>query len=271
MLTLQKKIINSFFMLLLGMAITQLNSLGALAYTSNQIIIEAHCPTIDVTTDSKGYAFFSGENIQYLNKIGEPNLPYLVHKVLLPPGTDLSTVRVSVSDVEFIDIEGSWDVRPVPPPVLRKDKKKIVLWPTDGTYLAGKKIQIYQQESFFPISIVGDTRSGQIRNWLILDVPVSSFRYNPVKNGLQRLKYARFIISFESLKGRSSPTLKNDILDDQIGLEYVKRVAVNFESCTILPGEFFKINGISTKSRLCNNHNEFNCIWFFSIGKFHQQ
>ena len=52
-------------------------------------------PAIAVSKDDAGITKFSGENIQFLARSGEPALPFQVLRLLLPPDADPGSVNAS--------------------------------------------------------------------------------------------------------------------------------------------------------------------------------
>lgn len=63
---------------------------------ADQITIDIPDVEVNVVRDADAYARFSftDERIQFVSRTGEPAIPYLILKALLPPGADLSTVDV---------------------------------------------------------------------------------------------------------------------------------------------------------------------------------
>jgi len=62
--------------------------------------------------DANGLAAFSGTDVQRIGQTGEPSLPCQSIRVLLPPDTDLSTVRAIITGCEWTGIDGEWDIPP---------------------------------------------------------------------------------------------------------------------------------------------------------------
>ena len=63
----------------------------------NEIRVKLPIAAAAVTLDEQsGVAHFTGVDLQYLEKSGEPAIPYQVIKVLLPPDADLATLVAPV-------------------------------------------------------------------------------------------------------------------------------------------------------------------------------
>lgn len=151
---------------------------------------------VPVAGDPEGYATFSDKNIQYLNQGGEPALPYQVVKLLLPPDADLATVSISLEASAFEELAGIWKIRPTPPESTWDGTKVITVWPSGKTIVDGRDIEIYNVDALFPTNVLGETSSGQMRQWQLLEVPVASYRYNPVSKRLYRLAETELVVTF---------------------------------------------------------------------------
>ena len=125
------------------------------AALADQITIDIPDVEVSVTKDTDGYARFSftDDRVQFISKTGEPAIPYLILKALLPPGADLSTVdaqieRSAVSS-DAVQSGETWEVKPTPPPATWDGEKVIVLdeEPDDNPYATSIR---------FPYDIVGE-------------------------------------------------------------------------------------------------------------------
>jgi len=180
-------------------------------------------PTVSVAIDAEGYATFSDESIQYLNQGGEPALPYQVVKLLLPPDAVLATASVSLEVPGFEELAGTWEIRPTPPESTWDGTKVITVWPSGKTILDGRDVDIYNVDALFPTSILGETSSGQMRQWQLLEVPVASYKYNPVSKRLYRLAEAELVVTFTRTGELPSGSV------DRLLEGNVKRLTANFQ------------------------------------------
>ena len=199
----------------------------SVAAIAEQITVNVPCWPVAVAKDSEEYAEFSGENIQYLTQSGEPALPYHIIKVLLPPNADLATVSVSVKSKKFEEMVGVWTVRPTPPLAPQDGKKGDVIWPEGKTIVNGRDVNIYGRDKSFPEHFIGRIHTGQMRKWKIVEIPVTSYQYNPVTKKLYLLTQSALTVNFEG-KPLVASALKT-ILADRIGEGRVKNLTVNFE------------------------------------------
>ncbi|MCP4348991.1 MAG: hypothetical protein GY795_26220 [Desulfobacterales bacterium] len=87
---------------------------------ADQITIDLPAVDVTVSKDADGYAKFSFSDpergsVQFISRTGEPAIPYLIVKALLPPGADLATVEVDIKreDVSSEAVQGGdeWEVK----------------------------------------------------------------------------------------------------------------------------------------------------------------
>jgi len=199
---------------------------------ADQITIDIPSVEVTVSKDADGYArfSFSDERIQFISKTGEPAIPYLVIKALLPPGADLSTVDVQIERAavtsDAVQSGATWEVKPTPPPSTWDGTKVITLdeEPAENPYSVSIR---------FPYEIVGTIGSGTIWDkgvgeWQIIDIPVALFHYNPVTKGLFTLNSTQAVITFEHNPAKRSESIPAVSSPSQIE-QRLKQLVVNFD------------------------------------------
>ena len=95
------------------MAVLALATTGTAAATAYRIPIDA--PTISAETDAEDVTVLACPGCQRLSRAGEPDVPWKVMTVLLPPDAALGTVSVFLEDVQVEMIPGAGTIRPAPP------------------------------------------------------------------------------------------------------------------------------------------------------------
>lgn len=196
---------------------------------ADEITIQMPTKDIIVTEDAEGYARFTGEDILYLSQSGEPALPYQLIKVLLPPKADLSTVSVSMEDKLIEGVSGEWEVRPAPPAATYDGTDIVIFWPEGKTIINKRDIGIYEKDAFFPTDLIGDVKTGLIRKWRLVDIPIALYQYNPANKKLYHLIEGTLVVKFTSLLAVRSAHEADMVYADRIGEDIVKKLAVNFE------------------------------------------
>jgi len=132
---------------------------------------------------------------------GDPDLPGFSFKVLLPPETDLSTLKLnySLKIPEIIKPD-----KPIIPesPVFTFDEQgnKVFYWGEDKDIVEDKNLNTYQKDAFYPDKAVQLSRTGQKRNLKIATITVFPYQYNPVKNELVLNKEVDFTLKYGNQK-----------------------------------------------------------------------
>ncbi|MCP4108429.1 MAG: hypothetical protein GY749_23275 [Desulfobacteraceae bacterium] len=174
---MQKKSLILFSLILLVCVVSGISASSVMA---DQITIDIPDVEVNVTKDADGYAkfSFSDDRIQFISKTGEPAIPYLIVKTLLPPGADLSTVQVEIKRdaVMSNEIGDTWEVRPTP---------ALAAW--DGEKVIILDDNAYNSDGLFPETLVSNISTGAIWEWQFTDIPIALFQYNTVTKELDSI------------------------------------------------------------------------------------
>lgn len=176
-----------------------------------------------------GMVEFSGPSMAFLADPGQPDVPFLLLKVLLPPEADLSSVQVDICDAMLEPVLDSVMVQPAMPPVTWDGENEITLWPEDRDIQDGKDMAVYSASLPFPADPVFPIRTGEIRGWKVVDVPVALFHFHPLQESLVKLVGANLHISYTEA-GRPLFSGSSDTGHDRIAEDMVKDAVVNFGS-----------------------------------------
>ncbi len=183
--------------------------------------------TIEVLQGAGNNATFVCEDAQYLSKSGEPQIPWKLMTVLLPPNADMATVSCSIVSAEYETIEGVWEVAPAPPILSRDaDGNEIVIWPAGKTIVDGRDTDIYSADALWPAEDVQLIGKGRLRSWRLAEIAVPLVCYNPVSGELQRLIQAEISVDCDK-KGKANANKGRK-------LGRIKKLAVNFDSAVDL-------------------------------------
>lgn len=167
-------------------------------------------PKISVTVNkaTDGTADFSAKS--HFGAGGEPMLPVQTVQVMLPPSTDLSTVKVSLCEVKTSAVEGTWDIKPVPPVSSASSSGEI--WPKGAKVVNGYDQNIYRENAYFPKSHIRQISAGGKRVWNLVDVVISPYQYNPVTKKLRRLEAGSIVVTFSEKAAKGGAATKSDSL-----------------------------------------------------------
>lgn len=206
-----------------------------ISFTDNQ--------EIDIRRNSSGMAVFSGKDLQYLTRSGEPSIPFKIIRVLLPVTADLSTLKVELRKNHLSTISNDFEVKPMPPITTWIDKKLVNIWPEGRTIENGRDVGVYQKDAFFPADLLGKISSGKLRQWKIVNIPVALIQYNPNSKKIKRLDRADLEIHFDYESREAAVSL----IPDTIGIGRVKEIVINFEDAA--PGYLYPPRNLETSSQ----------------------
>jgi len=123
---------------------------------------------------------------------GQPRLPNPMVTYALPPDADLTTVAVTVDDVDVIEFSLDLPVRPAPP--WRTSADAVPFYGDAKTIVEGKDMAVYGRDADFPASPVCIDTVSQMRRWKLVRVVLSPALYNPVQGALKQISRLVFTI-----------------------------------------------------------------------------
>ncbi|MBN2211839.1 MAG: hypothetical protein JW709_10635, partial [Sedimentisphaerales bacterium] len=178
---------------------------------------------------------FVCEDVYFLNKVGEPQIPWAMVTILLAPEADLETLAVSVNNANYTPAEGQWFLVPTPPSYTwREDGTKITIWPEGVNRQSGEDTGIYQTNAFWPAESARLADAGMIRTYKVAQVAVPLGRYNPVSGAIQLLDNIDINLDYTNPAPAGSARSAASVISDPIGREWVSSMAANFTSMSSL-------------------------------------
>ena len=182
--------------------------------------------TIDLDKIAQGrVAFADNKKILWLSQSGEPDIPWKVVTVLLPPRAKLSTVEAQLQTVYESAVE-SQDLPSVPAKATWIDGKEVIVWPEGKNIVDGRDVDIYERDAFWPPVDTQIVSTGKKRQWKVARIAVPMVRYNPVTGQIKTLISADSQIDFAKLpKG-----LMKKRKADRVGRPFIKKLAANFDA-----------------------------------------
>ncbi|MBK9579742.1 MAG: fibronectin type III domain-containing protein [Fibrobacterota bacterium] len=173
---------------------------------------------------SNGTARFQGVGLAGAS--GTPALPKYTLSFLLPPGTDPRTVSVRIDGLKEENLPGSYDVAPIP--ALSTQGREY--WPAHARISKGRDLNVYQKNAFTPANHLGRIRFGRMGAYMVAEVDIHDYLYNPVTGQLRRLVDGTVSIQIASpartasLAGAAIAGTANRKLADQL-----RGLVVNFD------------------------------------------
>ena len=212
---------------------------AAAADDTDEIIISLPQWDVSVQRDAAGFARFRGKHLQQIGETGEPSIPYQVVTVLLPPNVDLATLKARVISPQWEEVGGEWDIPPIPPVATCDGEKVLVMWPEGKNIVGGKDMDVYTTDADFPAEPIGRVDTIVMRKWNMAQVFYATYSYNPVEKALHRLSGDSLEITFDRTESQPVPS-------DNIGIEQVKQLAINFDEAV---GEYYVLFAKSSPGR----------------------
>jgi len=193
-------------------------------------------PTQTVSVQSlKGKAVFNCERLTGFP--GRPRLPLQSVSFILPEDADLKTVKVVLSNVKDEILSGYWDVDPAGPYLIGDNNE---IWPTGIKYAHGKDTSVYSSNAYFPANYYGRVTAGKARKFIVANVEISPYRFNPVTRKLRRITSASLTVSFVKDSTYTPPKYRKTFSSPEIKRLYsLKEHTVNLKKMDKAKFEFY--------------------------------
>lgn len=141
---------------------------------AGEMDIRLNAPHYSFKKDDKGRIVLYVSGWSKCGQPGEPSLPALFQRYLLPPDADVSTVTLRIVSIS----ERSMDMGKIAPtPIMLADGKS-------SDWEDGENPDAYSSDRFFPSSAVEIVGTGAAGRWRFVRIRFSPFRYNPHKGRL---------------------------------------------------------------------------------------
>lgn len=179
------------------------------------------------------------------SQAGQPDIPWQLVTVLLPPQADLDSITLRLDAAEYDALEGIWEIEPAPPMATRDEEgNETLLWPIGRIIEDGRDAAIYNTDAFWPVEKAQVVHAGRLSQWQLVELAVPLVQYNPVKGRLKELISADVIVDFARIgSGKANaPGQNGTALSSGRGRSRVRGMAVNFaavaeEYDSVLSGE----------------------------------
>ncbi|MBO5810687.1 MAG: T9SS type A sorting domain-containing protein [Bacteroidales bacterium] len=121
--------------------------------------------------------------VQY-GEIGAPSMPYYSVRLLLPQGTEASSVEVYFSD--FVEVEGEYDLYPI---------QKFVSYSSADTLPFSKNEEIYAIKSELPKQAHTDVKTHYLNGYAFAFLNFTPLRYVPSTGKMRYAKIVKVIVN----------------------------------------------------------------------------
>ena len=187
----------------------------------------------DFVLDEKGRQKPVIKGFANISSPGDPDLPSITLNVLVPPDTDVNSIKLVIINEELYEEEGTYDIAPSGPANFKPDIEGVATyedWIKDKEYIVdGYNTKVYSTDALFTSESVRILPPKQMRKWLFVPVQFYPLRYNPVKKTLTRTGYIKAHIEAPRIQGATN-IVYNALLMDNLFDEDAKRMFVNYKS-----------------------------------------
>ncbi|MFO7990990.1 MAG: PQQ-binding-like beta-propeller repeat protein [Thermoplasmata archaeon] len=139
---------------------------------------------------------------------GKPALPVRHYKLLLQPGTDISSVSVDLVSKNQTVLKGDFFYKPTPPPA------SSVFTPNNVSFNQ-KSGDIYNSDSFWPNKTIESKGVHKMRDAVILALDYYPIQFNPVKKDIKKNEDVKIKIEWDKNPVESIDKLTHDFISSR--------------------------------------------------------
>ncbi len=223
-------------------------TLNIITGTEDQNLTDNTCDIfVTASIDGQNSFQFATKESQYLNQAGQPQIPWQVITVLLPPDADDSTLSTRFEQVQYLPAGLQGDIQPTPPIITWADNQEIAIWPENANIVNGYDIDIYENNALWPEPKPVFVTFGKLRKWKLAQVAVPLARYNPVTKELLVLQDAELAVRYQPAIVAYSQAAQQLLADDSYYAETaVQQITSNFDQAR----SFYQQSGLSPISMM---------------------
>jgi len=131
---------------------------------------------------------------------GNPALPQKVFNIALPPLTDMSSIRMSVTGTDTAVLEGTYSIMPAPPCAkgAGPGREGGLYWGEGKDIRNGKNMNVYGKDTPYPSGVLTLLPGSQMRKWKYARIAFVPFRYDPSSGKLILIRSVSCTLSFET-------------------------------------------------------------------------
>jgi hypothetical protein len=178
------------------------------------IMITLQTPPYQVRAGSDGFDLVQIEGFDRFGTPGDPALPGKVYNVAVPPDVVWESVTVEVLRAETVELSGTYEIAPAPPPVTWVDGRQIVAWGENAANIVdGKNTKLYQNNAYFPSSYVTSVAQSQMRKWRFVRLLFIPVQYNPVTKTLRVATEVEVRVAFERRPAIQTQQIQAELSD----------------------------------------------------------
>lgn len=164
-------------------------------YTTPRDVTTVNTHNVLLVEGQSGGVRVIAEGAVFPSSAGEPEIPWQLVTVLLPPNANIDNLAVHLENTKYKTLDGVWAIEPTPPVSTRdKNDNPVEIWPQGKTFKDGRDAAVYGADAFWPAEPALRTHTGQLDRWQIAEVAVPLVQYNPVTGQLKELLSADIVV-----------------------------------------------------------------------------
>jgi hypothetical protein len=176
---------------------------------AGSVAVTLRAGSFEIGQDDQGYGEIRMAGFNPSCDPGNPRLPSRIFNILLPPRADLTTLSLSLRDVEPLDVSGYFNVGPAPPAVTWSNGEQVTEWGEGKQIVDGRNMEVFGVDAGYPGAHADLLTYSQMRKYKFARIEFWPFRYNPVRGTLTRVESVTVEIDFDELG-----VIDRDLLDD---------------------------------------------------------
>jgi hypothetical protein len=200
---------------------------AAPAAPEDSIIVTLRSGDCNVVADGDGCDVFVLDGFGDVGEPGEPILPYDVRRIILPPNTITSSVKIEILGTETEELPGIYNVRPGWPITITDYDPIWSLEGEDKDIVDGKNMDVYDRDALYPEKPFTPIGTAKMRKWVLTEIRFYPIRYNPVTGEAVRIKKMDLKITYEEDRGNP---VSDEILADCIVDDVIEKITENFDA-----------------------------------------
>ena len=187
------------------------------------ITFSLEAPSLEIQRLEDGEAI-SMTDFGWLNSPGDPQLPYKIYDVAVPPNIDWSSLRLDYElEMEAVD-SLKHNIRPAPPLQAWVDGQLLTDWGEGKEIINGRNQRVYHADAYYPGVTVRKYTESQMRKWKFVRIEFMPVQYNPVRGQLQLIRKAIVRLTFQRIGVRrfqTDPMLGDTLMDQEAARRFL--------------------------------------------------
>jgi hypothetical protein len=165
------------------------------------------------------------EDCHCVNSPGNPALPVRIYRIILPPDSDLKSVKVCLAEAYGNLLEGTYSIAAANPYYVGENGP---FWgENEDSVVSGKNRAVYDSDEVYPYTAVKVHDTGQMRKWKFVRIHFTPVRYRPKSGKLELIKRAKIRVTYD--RG-SQHAISAKLLNDSVFDEIAKRTFDNYDA-----------------------------------------